>query len=128
VKVDPDYQTDHVLAAVEKALRSAFSFDARAFGQPVAQSEVIAIMQAVAGVVAVDLYKLYRSDGFMFYHPATTASHHSIIIDFLRLWFMNQMNDILPAATPQVGSDGQVRAAELLTLDPAPLDDLGVML
>lgn len=128
VKVDSDYQTDQVLAAVEKALRSAFSFDARAFGQPVTQSEVIAIMQAVAGVVAVDLYKLYRSDGFMFYRPATTASHHPIIIDFFRPWFMNQLNNILPAATPQAGSDGQVRAAELLTLDPAPLYDLGVML
>ena len=41
MKVDPDYETDAVLAAVEEALREGFAFDARAFGQPVALSEVI---------------------------------------------------------------------------------------
>ncbi len=105
VKVNPDYQQDAVLATVEQALRSAFSFDARAFGQPVAESEVITVMQAVPGVIAVDLYKLYR--------PVP--------------WQTNLLNPILPAAAPQAGPGSQMSAAELLLLDPAPLDNLGVM-
>ena len=48
-----------MLAAVEAALRAHFSFDARDLGQPVQQSDVIAVAQAVAGVVAVDLTRLY---------------------------------------------------------------------
>ena len=46
---------------MEQALREKFSFAARAFGQPVMLSEVIAAVQAVAGVIAVDVDKLYRS-------------------------------------------------------------------
>ena len=58
VKVNPDYETDAVLAAVESALRAQFSFDVRAFGQPVFLSEVIAAVQAVPGVVAVDVRQI----------------------------------------------------------------------
>ena len=51
-----------VLAAVEQALRDGnFLSLRRDFGQPVTLSEVIAAMQAVAGVIAVDVDKLYRS-------------------------------------------------------------------
>ena len=38
-----------------------FAFEQRAFGQDVRQSEVIAAIQAVAGVVAVDLDFLYHN-------------------------------------------------------------------
>ena len=37
----------------------SYGFDARALGQPVLQSDVIAVAHAVAGVVAVDLDRLY---------------------------------------------------------------------
>jgi predicted phage baseplate assembly protein len=104
VKVHPDYLPDKVLAAVEQALRAQFSFAARQFGQPVALSEVIAVMQSVKGVVAVDVDKLYRFDD-------TSAG----------------LKALLPAAAPQAGDKGTVAAAELLTLDPSPLHDLGVM-
>ena len=97
VKVDPDYLPERVLPAVEQALRSAFSFDARTFGQHVADSEVIEVMQAVPGVVAVDVEKLYRP-------PATDGCEP-------RLW----------AQVPQPG-DTTLLGAELLTLDPRPLD------
>jgi hypothetical protein len=103
VKLNPDYETDAVLAAVESALRGQFSFDARAFGQPVFLSEVIAAVQAVPGVVAVDVNKLYRTGA-----PATLEMR-------------------LLAALPETLADGSLVAAELLTLDPAPLDELGVM-
>lgn len=41
--------------AVSVDLEQRYSFEARAFGQPVALSEVIAAIQSVPGVVAVDL-------------------------------------------------------------------------
>jgi hypothetical protein len=103
VKVNPDYEMDAVLAGVEQALRQQFSFDVRAFGQPVFLSELIAAVQTVPGVVAMDVNKLYRADA------AATLEMH------------------LLAALPETMADGTVVAAELLTLDPAPLDELGVM-
>ena len=63
VEIDPAYESDLVLAAVTSALLAAFSFEARAFGQRVALSEVMAVMQGVAGVVSVDVNVLMRVDG-----------------------------------------------------------------
>ncbi len=103
VKVNPDYQTEAVLAAVEEALREQFSFDVRAFGEPVFLSEVIAAVQAVPGVVAVDVNKLYRTGA-----AATLQTR-------------------LLAALPETLANGSLVSAELLTLDSAPLDELGVM-
>jgi len=102
VKVNADHIAKDVLAGVESALRASFSFEARAFGQPVTLSEVLAVMQGVAGVVAVDINKLHRSDE------------------------AEALNSFLPARAPQPGDDAQVLPAELLTLDPTPLE-LGVM-
>jgi predicted phage baseplate assembly protein len=50
---------EQVLAAAETALRDHFSFTARAFGQPVPLSEVLAVLHGVAGVVSVDVNSLY---------------------------------------------------------------------
>ncbi|HEY6141029.1 MAG TPA: putative baseplate assembly protein [Thermoanaerobaculia bacterium] len=61
VKIDPALLAKNVMAAVETALRTRFSFDARAFGQAVTLSEVIAVMQNVAGVVAIDVNTLHRT-------------------------------------------------------------------
>jgi predicted phage baseplate assembly protein len=102
VNINPDYQQDKVMGALTNALRAAFSFDARGFGQGVALSQVVAGMQAVPGVDAVDVTKLYR-------------------VGDAAEW-----NARLPAAMPQAGAEGTVQAAELLILDPGPTD-LGVM-
>jgi hypothetical protein len=59
VKRDPAYDAKTVLAAVEKALRAHYAFDARELGQPVQQSDVTAVAQAVPGVMAVDITRLY---------------------------------------------------------------------
>ena len=59
-------------------------------------------MQAVPGVDAVDVTKLYRVGDAA------------------------ELNARLPAAMPQAGAEGTVQAAELLILDPGPID-LGVM-
>ena len=96
LQVHPDYTSEKVLAAVEQRLHESFSFEARTFGQPVHLSEIIAVMQNVPGVVAVDVNGLYRTD-----QPA-------------------QLSPRLEAAAPRLGGD-KVLAAELLTLDPRPL-------
>jgi hypothetical protein len=103
VLVDADYDSARVFAQVEQKLRDAFSFDARAFGQPVVLSQIVTVMHAVPGVIAVDVNALYR------------------------LGSAAVPNARLAAAFPRVGSDGNVDAAELLMLDPRPVA-LGVMI
>ncbi len=95
-----DHIAADVLAAVAAALRAGFGFDARRLGQPVARSEVIAVMQGVAGVDWIDLDFLYRGE-----IPINAAS--------------------LSAALPRSGARVAGTAfapAELLTLDAGPID------
>lgn len=93
VAVDGDHVGSIVMAAVKAALQSRFSFEARAFGQPVELSEVVAVMQRVEGVLYVDIDKLYRADG-----TPDRVAH-------------------LTAAPPKPQPDGSVSAAEVLILD-----------
>lgn len=60
VLVHPRHEREVVFAAVEAALRAAFSFERRAFGQAVTAAEVLSVIQGVPGVVAADLDQLYR--------------------------------------------------------------------
>jgi hypothetical protein len=99
--IDPDHVIDRVRTEVETALRAAFSFAARSFAQVVVLSEVIAVIQSVPGVLAVDVDRLHRSDA-----PVGLVAR-------------------LPAARPTAGqTPGPVLAAELLTLAPGPLAGL----
>lgn len=59
VLVDSNYIKEKVLAAVADSLQQAFSFEQRSFGQSVTESGVLAVMQGVEGVEAVDLNALY---------------------------------------------------------------------
>ena len=100
VKVSDDADPDKTLAAVHAALRSAYAFEHRDFGQPVTLDEVYAVIQGVAGVTAADIRALYRSDvGPVGRQPSAR----------------------LVAALPAVQVDGSVTAAELLTLDGGAL-------
>ncbi|UBF28584.1 putative baseplate assembly protein [Kovacikia minuta CCNUW1] len=60
--IDPAYLEAKVLAQVKAALLQQFTFEQRDFGQSVTKSQVIATIQAVKGVLAVDLDALYRRD------------------------------------------------------------------
>ena len=100
VEIAPDADPEKTLAAVEAALRAAYSFEARDFGQPVALDEVYAVIQGVAGVVAADVRRFWRTNEPPPPRPAP------------RLF----------AALPTVKPDGSVPHAELLTLDPGPLE------
>lgn len=66
--VDSRFLEDRVFGAVQEALGDTFAFDQRVLGQPVTASEVIATIQGVEGVVAVDLDRLERVSG-----PAPTG-------------------------------------------------------
>lgn len=101
IRRDPDYESKKLLAAVETALRAAFSFDTRDFGQIVARSEVIAVAQEVEGVFGVDLDRFYRG--------AIT------------------LEERLSPAPAAVDAQGDAVAAELLLLDEGPLDYLEEM-
>lgn len=100
--VHPDYISELVLKAAQLALREQFSFDARSFNQPVHLSEVISTLQQVDGVTAVDVNYLYRSDAGPVTPPPRT---------------------LMPNIS---SSQAQISGAELLTLDPAPLDQIRV--
>jgi Baseplate J-like protein len=88
--------------AAVAALRAAYSFDARGFGQAVALSEVVEIAQGGAGVAAVQVTMLYRSD-----QPPGLSPR-------------------LGAAGGNTGAQSAV-PAEVLTLDLGPLAVLGAM-
>ncbi|MEA2142274.1 MAG: hypothetical protein QOI64_704 [Solirubrobacteraceae bacterium] len=103
VAADPAYEAEPVLGAVEAALRGAYAFDARGFGEPVERSKVVAAAHSVAGVVAVDIDLLYLAGA-----GAGLA-------------------DRLAALQPAVAAGGGALGAGLLLLDPAPLDELTVM-
>lgn len=104
VRVGPGLITEKISKDVEARLRAHFSFESRKFGQSTALSEILAVIQTVAGVLAVDVDALHYSEAAPDPQPAT----------------------LLTASLPRLGSADTILAAELLTLEPAPLA-LGVM-
>lgn len=107
VKCDPSYEAKAVLAAVELALRTHYAFDSRELGQPVQQSEIIAVAQAVPGVVAVDITALY---GGTYPIAQTQPSKQARLL-----------------ASRMHVQGGVAQPAELLTLDIGPLHQLEEM-
>jgi len=102
VTVAVDHDIDKVITDVRAALAEQYSFENRAFGQPVALSEMVAIIQSIPGVVAVDIDKFYRND--------TPTPEWKARLD---------------ADCPAMGADGAVAAAELLLVDESTLKQLG---
>lgn len=100
--IDPDYRAtggsaDPVLNAARVALRAAYAYGARQIGQPVRASDVITLLQAVAGVLAVDLDALHRTDRAV------------------------GLNPILRASVPRSGVQGDLLGAEILLLSADPV-------
>jgi hypothetical protein len=93
-----DYVEATVHAQVVSTITAYFAFGKRSFAQPVTAAEVVATIQAVPGVVAVDLTQLYRDDDPT--GPSQTSP-----------------DSYLPAQYAQVSS-GTILAAELLLLNP----------
>ncbi len=99
LKIATTALADAVLSDAERTLRSYFSFAQRDFVQQVSLDEVMAVIQNVRGVEAVDVDELYRLD------PGAVPA----------------LKPRLFAMPPQVSADGSLNAAELLTLDPGSL-------
>jgi predicted phage baseplate assembly protein len=103
VSVDTtDYDPKLVLAAIGATLLTTFGFTARALGQGVAQSEVIAAIQSVAGVQGTKLTAFAPAGA-----PSTAT-----------------LPDYLPAAAPTTGARGTVTGAQVLLIDPLSLPNV----
>jgi len=98
VKMLDGFEPEPVLAAVENALRNRFDSGERRFGQTVSVDEVAAAAQAVRGVKAVQVTRLYRVDETPVLAP--------------RLFAVLPLPSLTALPEP----------AELLTLSDAPLE------
>ncbi len=107
VKRDPAYQIERVLARVEQALRTRYGFEMQGLGEPVSQSEVIAVAHSVPGVVAVDLDFLYGGTAPLF--QTRRSRQRRLLASQMRV------------------EGGLARPAELLTLHPGPPERLQEM-
>ena len=100
VAVDPAYETDAVLSSVEAALRSAYAFEAREFGQPVFHSEIDAVS-----------------------HPSRACSPSTSTASTYGA--RRRLDERLLAQRAAVGANGTAIPAGVLVLDAAPLDCAG---
>ena len=92
---------EHVLDAARATLLQAYAFAQRDFGQPVHQGELLSVLQAVPGVVAVFLDQLYLR--------GTSA----------------ELNNLLPAAPARrdlSAGASVIKPAQLLLLDALGID------
>lgn len=148
VALDTNYLPEKVFKEVEKELRRSFSFEVRDFGQPVMMSEVISVIQNVLGVNGVKVTNLDRSYSNI---KDTTLSPSKIprtdkvvetryfatplpfgysklkppfdrsdLIQDLRILRIPEVR-LVPHA-PHFVEDRKMAAAELITLDPEPID------
>ena len=107
VRVDTNnYDSTQVLAQVWQSLATSFSFDQRQMGQGVAQSEIIALIQQIPGVVAVELTAFNRQG-----QPIAPGK---------------PLPQVLLAAAPMVGQEATPQAAEMLLLDPGAQGNFSV--
>lgn len=102
--VDPAYVWEDVDRAARAALAGAFSFATRQFGQGVTPADVVAVLQAIPGVHAVDLDRIWRVNA-----PSVASPP----------------NVMLEARGPQT-SGGARQTAELLLVSSNP-DDLDIV-
>jgi Baseplate J-like protein len=134
VKYDPKYDQPTVQAAVLEALSNTYSFANRTFGEGVSADEVASVIQAVPGVVAVNVKGLKR---FATSTAGDLAGGGTFSIAKLNAWLAQKITYTLPASD----SPTRIRAflpvpsltslphpAEILVLDPDPnAVTLGVM-
>ncbi len=64
VTVDPDFESDEVVAAANQVLTTAFGVTARPFGGLVTEAEILTLVQGVPGVIAASVVDFRReADG-----------------------------------------------------------------
>ena len=136
VRYDPAHDMPTVKAQISATLSETFSFANRTFGQGVSADEVAAVIQAVPGVVAVNVTTITPG-------PTSAAGDlagqgGAFTITKLNNWLMQQINPPLPRPTsdptricpylPIPSLTALPQPAEILVLDPDPKAvTLGVM-
>jgi len=116
VQYDSRFLETDVRAVLESALRTAFAFDQRDFGQPVTAAEIMEVVHSVAGVIAIDL------DELAYVVAPQAVPSQKLQGLFKALQPHNTMADaLLPAHTARM-VDKQIRPAELLLLDATGIE------
>ena len=120
VRVLPDYLWEHVEPPLREALLERFGFEARALGQPLRLSEVVAVIQAAEGVdyVDVDLF-----DAVTETDAETPEMLAARLSGFAARPVTALPRSYLPAALARREGDA-LRAAQLVYLNPALADTL----
>jgi hypothetical protein len=132
---DPAYDQPTVQAAVLQALTETYSFANRTFGQGVSADEVSAVIQAVPGVVAVNVTEIQPGPTSA---AGDLASQGTFSISTFNSWLSQQVTNLPRPASgsnlricpyiPVASSQGLPQPAEILVLDPNPNNVvLGVM-
>ena len=132
---DPAYNQPAVQAAVLQALTETYSFANRNFGQRVSADEVAAVIQAVRGVVAVNVTGLQAGPTSA---AGDLASEGTFSLSTFNSWLSQQVTDLerpgsgsnlrICPYVPAAASRSLPQAAEILVLDPNPKNViLGVM-
>jgi hypothetical protein len=125
IKCDPAYDLDAVKANVLQQLQQNYSFGARNFGQGVSADEVDAFVQAVPGVIAVNVTKLEVG----LTSAAGDLSSGSWSVSAYNTWLSQQVTLTRPLSSsptricaylPLANPDKLPDAAEILVLDPNP--------
>ncbi len=137
IKYDPAYDQPTVQANVLQALSNAYSFAARTFGQGVSEDEVATVIQAVPGVIAVNVTELYtvatsaagdlgnQKTGFSL---AKFYSWRSLMLPQPLLRPVSNSSTRIYPYVPVANSSALPQPAEILVLDPDPSSIvLGVM-
>jgi predicted phage baseplate assembly protein len=102
VRFDRRHVRERVESQIIGRLRAAFSFKQREFGQGVAATDVIEVMQSTEGVVAVDLNQLYRSSN----NPTDTPK----FAPFLEAYPAHYQGSLVAAELLQIdGSDDGIQ-------------------
>lgn len=95
LKIDGAFLPEAVLGSAQRGVLERFSFERQDFGQRVAKSEVLSMLQRTDGVLAVDLEAFHLS------HLAESA----------------ELPPVLGSLAARRGGDGEVLPAQLLTLE-----------
>jgi hypothetical protein len=133
IAYNPDYDATVVQAAIIQSLRQQYSFAARSFGQGVSADEIAAFIQAIPGVIAVNVKTLT----VVATSAAGDLSSANWSVYAFTQWIANPITLKRPSsgsylricpAIPVASPDSPPQPAEILVLDPDPKSiALGVM-
>jgi hypothetical protein len=135
LRYDPTYDQPAVESQVRAALSERFGFKARDFGQAVGIDEIAAVIQGIAGVLAVNVTGLTRGisstggdlanlGGYATISVLNNWMAHQIVLDRPFADTPSRLCAYLPVADPHA----LPQPAEILVLDPDPTKiSLGIM-